>query len=143
MTAATPTLNPGDTAWMLTSSLLVLMMTLPGLALFYGGLVRAKNVLSVLMQCFAIVSVVTILWVAYGYSVAFMFCSRSAPASFNPAGTRELSLRASSSMALRSIICRSWVCLDAASDARGGGTIGTSRPAGSGIPDPRADYSTR
>jgi len=71
MTAVTPTLNPGDTAWMLTSSLLVLMMTLPGLALFYGGLVRAKNVLSVLMQCFAIVSVVTILWVAYGYSVAF------------------------------------------------------------------------
>ncbi len=71
MTAATPTLNPGDTAWMLTSSLLVLMMTLPGLALFYGGLVRAKNVLSVLMQCIAIVSVVTLIWVAYGYSVAF------------------------------------------------------------------------
>ena len=71
MIAATPTLNTGDTAWMLTSSLLVLMMTLPGLALFYGGLVRAKNVLSVLMQCFAIVSVVTILWIAYGYSVAF------------------------------------------------------------------------
>jgi Amt family ammonium transporter len=69
--APTPTLNSGDTAWMLTSSLLVLMMTLPGLALFYGGLVRAKNVLSVLMQCFAIVSLVTILWVAYGYSLAF------------------------------------------------------------------------
>jgi Amt family ammonium transporter len=66
-----PTLNAGDTAWMLTSSLLVLMMSLPGLALFYGGLVRAKNVLSVLMQCFAIVSLVTLLWVAYGYSVAF------------------------------------------------------------------------
>jgi len=70
-TAAAPTLNSGDTAWMLTASLLVLMMTLPGLALFYGGLVRSKNVLSVLMQCFAIVSLVTVLWVAYGYSVAF------------------------------------------------------------------------
>jgi len=71
MTAAAPTLNAGDTAWMLTSSLLVLMMSLPGLALFYGGLVRAKNVLSVLMQCVAIVALVTVLWVAYGYSLAF------------------------------------------------------------------------
>ena len=71
MTAAAPTLNAGDTAWMLTASLLVLMMSLPGLALFYGGLVRAKNVLSVLMQCVAIVSLVTVLWVAYGYSLAF------------------------------------------------------------------------
>jgi Amt family ammonium transporter len=71
MTAATPTLNAGDTAWMLTASLLVLMMSLPGLALFYGGLVRAKNVLSVLMQCVAIVALVTVLWVGYGYSVAF------------------------------------------------------------------------
>ena len=69
--APVPTLDTGDTAWMLTSSLLVLMMTLPGLALFYGGLVRSKNVLSVLMQCFAIVSLVTILWVVYGYSLAF------------------------------------------------------------------------
>ncbi len=57
MTAAAPILNTGDTAWMLTSSLLVLMMSLPGLALFYGGLVRAKNVLSVRMQCVAIVCV--------------------------------------------------------------------------------------
>ena len=71
MTAAPPSLNAGDTAWMLTASLLVLLMSLPGLALFYGGLVRAKNVLSVLMQCFAIVSVVTVLWVLYGYSLAF------------------------------------------------------------------------
>ena len=71
MTAAAPTLNAGDTAWMLTASLLVLMMSLPGLALFYGGLVRAKNVLSVLMQCVAIVALVTVLWVAYGYSLAF------------------------------------------------------------------------
>jgi Amt family ammonium transporter len=69
--APTPTLNSGDTAWMLTASLLVLLMTLPGLALFYGGLVRSKNVLSVLMQCFAIVSLVTVLWIAYGYSLAF------------------------------------------------------------------------
>lgn len=66
-----PTLNSGDTAWMLVASLLVLMMTLPGLALFYGGLVRSKNVLSVLMQCFAIVCLVSVLWLAYGYSVAF------------------------------------------------------------------------
>jgi Amt family ammonium transporter len=71
MTVAPPTMNTGDTAWMLTASLLVLLMSLPGLALFYGGLVRAKNVLSVLMQCFAIVSVVTVLWVVYGYSLAF------------------------------------------------------------------------
>ncbi|MFA6985299.1 MAG: ammonium transporter [Arenimonas sp.] len=70
-TAAVPTLNSGDTAWMLTASLLVLLMTLPGLALFYGGLVRSKNVLSVLMQCFAIVSLVTVLWISYGYSLAF------------------------------------------------------------------------
>ena len=69
--APVPTLDSGDTAWMLTSSLLVLLMTLPGLALFYGGLVRSKNVLSVLMQCFAIVSLVTVLWVVYGYSLAF------------------------------------------------------------------------
>ncbi|MEO7251557.1 MAG: ammonium transporter [Arenimonas sp.] len=63
--------DSGDSAWMLTASLLVLMMSLPGLALFYGGLVRSKNVLSVLMQCFAIVSLVTVLWVVYGYSLAF------------------------------------------------------------------------
>ena len=71
LAADAPALNNGDTAWMLTASLLVLMMSLPGLALFYGGLVRSKNVLSVLMQCFAIVSLVTILWVVYGYSLAF------------------------------------------------------------------------
>ncbi|MCP5520258.1 MAG: ammonium transporter [Verrucomicrobiales bacterium] len=65
------TISSGDTAWLITASALVLFMTLPGLALFYGGLVRAKNVLSVLMQCFAIASVMTLLWVVYGYSVAF------------------------------------------------------------------------
>ncbi len=63
-------INSGDTAWMLTATALVLFMTLPGLALFYAGLVRSKNVLSVLMQCFAIASVASILWVAVGYSLA-------------------------------------------------------------------------
>jgi len=66
-----PTPNPGDTAWMLTSSLLVLMMSIPGLALFYGGLVRAKNMLSILTQTFAIVALVGVLWTVYGYSLAF------------------------------------------------------------------------
>ena len=65
------TLNGGDTAWILTSTALVLFMTLPGLALFYGGLVRSKNVLSVLMQCFAIAGLVSILWLLVGYSLAF------------------------------------------------------------------------
>lgn len=63
-------INSGDTAWMIVATALVLFMTLPGLALFYGGLVRAKNVLSILMQCFAICGVMTLLWVVYGYSVA-------------------------------------------------------------------------
>ena len=67
----TPVLDTGNTAWMLTSTALVLFMTLPGLALFYGGLVRTKNVLSVLMQCFSIAAVVTVLWVAVGYSLVF------------------------------------------------------------------------
>ena len=69
--AQADTLDSGDTAWILTSTALVLFMTLPGLALFYGGLVRAKNVLSVLMQCFVIACVVSVLWVIYGYSIAF------------------------------------------------------------------------
>ncbi len=69
--AAEDALNGADTAWILTSTALVLFMTLPGLALFYGGLVRSKNVLSVLMQCFAITCVATILWVVVGYSIAF------------------------------------------------------------------------
>ncbi|WHZ19639.1 MAG: Ammonium transporter [Rhodanobacteraceae bacterium] len=63
--------NSGDTGWMLTATALVLMMTIPGLALFYAGMVRSKNVLSVMMQCFAITSLVTILWVVYAYSWAF------------------------------------------------------------------------
>ena len=70
--AATPvTLDSGDTAWMLTATMLVLLMTIPGLALFYGGMVRAKNLLSVLMQCFAITALISVLWMLYGYSVAF------------------------------------------------------------------------
>lgn len=64
-------LDSGDTAWMLTATALVLFMTLPGLALFYGGLVRSKNVLSVLIQCFAIACIISIAWVIAGYSLAF------------------------------------------------------------------------
>ncbi len=64
-------INSGDTAWMLTSTLLVLFMTLPGLALFYGGLVRSKNILSVLGQCLVMAGIMSILWVLYGYSLAF------------------------------------------------------------------------
>jgi len=71
LAAETPTLNMANTAWMLTSSLLVLFMTLPGLALFYAGLVGARNVLSVLMQCFSITCIVTLAWVVIGYSLAF------------------------------------------------------------------------
>ena len=69
--AQTPKLDSGDTAWMLTSTALVLMMTIPGLALFYGGMVRKKNVLSVLMQCFAITCLMSVLWMVIGYSLAF------------------------------------------------------------------------
>ncbi len=69
--APAPTLSTGDTAWMLTSTMLVILMTLPGLALFYGGLARSKNMLSVLMQVFTIFSLITILWAVYGYSLAF------------------------------------------------------------------------
>ena len=71
-TAATASeLDSGDTAWILTSTALVLFMTLPGLSLFYAGLVRSKNAISVLMQCFAIACIVSIAWVVYGYSLAF------------------------------------------------------------------------
>lgn len=64
-------IDSGDTAWMLTSTALVLFMTIPGLALFYGGLVRVQNVLSVLMQCFALTGIITVVWVVCGYSLAF------------------------------------------------------------------------
>src|SRR5688572_2941570 len=63
--------NPGDTAWLITATALVLFMTIPGLALFYAGLVRSKNVLSILMQCFAITCVVSLLWLAVGYPLTF------------------------------------------------------------------------
>ena len=69
--APEPKLDSGDTAWMLTSTALVLFMTIPGLALFYGGLVRAKNVLSVLMQCFVITALITVIWTIVGYSLCF------------------------------------------------------------------------
>src|SRR5690242_3837933 len=69
--AAAPTPNKGDTAWMLTSTALVLLMSVPALGLFYGGLVRSKNMLSVLMQVFVGFSLVTVLWCIYGYSLAF------------------------------------------------------------------------
>ena len=66
-----PTPDKGDTAWMLTATVLVILMTIPGLALFYGGMVRAKNVLSVLMQVFLTFSLLAVLWAIYGYSIAF------------------------------------------------------------------------
>ncbi len=69
--APPPTINSGDTAWILTSSALVLMMTIPGLFLFYGGLVRGKNVLGTIMHCFIIVALISIQWVLWGYSLAF------------------------------------------------------------------------
>jgi Amt family ammonium transporter len=69
--AAEPDLSRGDNAWMLTSSALVLMMTAPGLAMFYGGLVRRKNVLSVIMQCFFLMGLMTVIWALYGYSLSF------------------------------------------------------------------------
>lgn len=68
---AAPTVDKGDVAWMLTSTLLVLLMTVPGLALFYGGMVRSKNVLSVLIQVISVFSLIAVLWVVYGYSLAF------------------------------------------------------------------------
>ncbi|MET0268162.1 MAG: ammonium transporter [Duganella sp.] len=69
--AAAPTPQKGDNAWMMVATLLVVMMTIPGLALFYGGLVRSKNMLSILMQVFMVFSLIVVLWAIYGYSVAF------------------------------------------------------------------------
>ncbi len=71
MSVFADTLDGANTSWILTSTALVLFMTLPGLALFYGGLVRTKNILSVLMQCFAIAGIVSVLWLVAGYSIAF------------------------------------------------------------------------
>jgi len=67
----TPTIDSGDTAWMIVASALVLLMTIPGLALFYGGLVRRKNVLNVFMQCFITAAIISVEWVVFGYSNAF------------------------------------------------------------------------
>lgn len=69
--AAPPPIDSGDTAWMLTATALVLFMVIPGLALFYAGMVRSKNILSVLMQCFAITGLISVAWVVFGYSLAF------------------------------------------------------------------------
>ena len=69
--APAPVPNKGDTAWMLVSTLLVILMVVPGVALFYGGLVRGKNMLSVLMQVMVTFSLITVLWFIYGYSLAF------------------------------------------------------------------------
>ena len=66
-----PSINKGDTAFMYVATIMVILMTIPGLALFYGGLVRSKNMLSVLMQVFVVFALITVLWVIYGYSVAF------------------------------------------------------------------------
>ncbi|MGN6100097.1 MAG: ammonium transporter [Devosia sp.] len=79
---AAPALNSGDTAWMLTSMALVLMMTIPGLGLFYGGMVRKKNVLATVMQSFAITCLVTVLWYILGYSIAFTNDDASNPGKF-------------------------------------------------------------
>ncbi len=68
---AAPVPNKGDTAWMVVATILVILMTIPGLALFYGGLVRSKNMLSVLMQVFVVTALIYVLWVIYGYSIAF------------------------------------------------------------------------
>ena len=69
---AAPTVDPANTAWILAATALVLFMTLPGLALFYAGLVRAKNVLSVMMHCVAIACLASVLWLLGGYSLAFL-----------------------------------------------------------------------
>ncbi|MBT3410494.1 MAG: ammonium transporter, partial [Halieaceae bacterium] len=69
--ASAQELNQADTAWVLTATALVLFMTIPGLSLFYGGLVRVKNVLSILMQCFALTCLMSLLWFAVGYTIAF------------------------------------------------------------------------
>ncbi|MEO7761656.1 MAG: ammonia channel protein, partial [Casimicrobiaceae bacterium] len=69
--APAPSPNKGDTAWMFVATVFVILMTIPGLALFYGGLVRTKNMLSVLMQVFVIFALIIVLWSIYGYSIAF------------------------------------------------------------------------
>ena len=69
--APTPYIDFGNTAWMIVATALVMLMTIPGLALFYGGLVRQKNVLNILMQCFILTAAITLEWVFFGYSLSF------------------------------------------------------------------------
>src|SRR3569623_1142908 len=80
--AAASPINSGDTAWMLTSMALVLMMTIPGLGLFYAGMVRKKNVLATVMQSFAITCVATVLWYVIGYSIAFTNADPAHPGTY-------------------------------------------------------------
>src|SRR6476620_12589930 len=89
--AAAPTLDKGDTAWMLTSSLLVLMMIVPGLALFYGGLARTKNMLSVMTQVGAVAALTMLIWVGWGYAEAFGDGGNAVIASFSKALLRGVS----------------------------------------------------
>ena len=70
--AAAPTVDKGDTAWMMVATLLVILMTVPGLALFYGGLVRSKNMLSILMQVLVVFSLISVAWAVYGYSLSLI-----------------------------------------------------------------------
>lgn len=76
-------INSGDTAWMIVATCLVLFMTIPGLSLFYAGLVRSKNVLSVLMQCFTITALASVLWMVFGYSLALSLPESQASESMN------------------------------------------------------------
>ena len=80
----TPVPDKGDTAWMMTSTVLVILMTIPGLALFYAGMVRSKNVLSLLMQVFMTFCLVSLLWAIYGYSLAFTQGSSDVHRRFRP-----------------------------------------------------------
>ena len=77
-TEPAPVLSEGNTAWMIVATVLVIMMSIPGIALFYGGLVRSKNMLSVLMQVFVTFSLISIIWVAFGYSLALTEVASSA-----------------------------------------------------------------
>ena len=89
---AAPTLDSGNTAWMTVATILVMLMTVPGLALFYGGLVRRKNLLSIIMQCFVVVGVITILWFALGYSWVFGKGLKDSPAGFFMGGFDKIFL---------------------------------------------------
>ena len=91
-------MNGADTAWIIVATALVLFMSLPGLALFYGGLVRARNVLSVFMQVYAIACLMSVLWLAVGYSIAFGGANAYWGATFRPAIPNGRALQAISSL---------------------------------------------